>query len=118
MEKRVSTGLGKVTPSYARGVKGIDFNEFFPTFVASGLQDGLKSFDNKLKGFLDKDAVMTGVETRSSSPVRILRDENYTAIGIRNLYPAGEGAGYAGGITSSAVDGVTIAEAIIKKINK
>ena len=118
LEKRVSTGLGKVNPSYARGVKGIDFNEFFPTFVAHGLQDGLKSFDNKLKGFLDKDAVMTGVETRSSSPVRILRDENYTAIGICNLYPAGEGAGYAGGITSSAVDGVTIAEAIIKKINK
>jgi uncharacterized FAD-dependent dehydrogenase len=72
----------------------------------------------KLKGFSDYDSLLTGLETRSSSPVRIERNEEYESVNIEGLYPAGEGAGYAGGITSSAVDGIRIAEAIIKKFKK
>ncbi len=115
--KRASNGYGIVEPSYARGVKGVDMRSIFPDFVIKGIETGLKAFDSKLKGFCGEESVMTGVETRSSSPVRIKRGEDLTAIDIKNLYPAGEGAGYAGGITSSAVDGVKVAEEIIKKIN-
>lgn len=118
MENRESTGYGEVKPSYCRGVKGANFREILPEFVCEGLKEGLVAFEYKLKGFKTPEAVMTGVETRSSSPVRILRGENLTALCVNNLYPAGEGAGYAGGITSSAVDGVTVAEEIINRINE
>ncbi|MBQ2714141.1 MAG: FAD-dependent oxidoreductase [Clostridia bacterium] len=117
LNNRASSGFGRVEPTYSRGVKGANLNEVLPSFVCDGLRNGLIAFDRKLKGFKSEDAVMTGVETRSSSPVRIERREDLTAINIKNLYPAGEGAGYAGGITSSAVDGVRVAEEIINKLN-
>lgn len=114
---KVSNTIGDIKPSYARGVKGVDFNQILPRYVCDGLKEGIIDFDNKLKGFARYDAVLTGIETRSSSPVRILRKENLESVSVQGLYPAGEGAGYAGGITSSAVDGIIIAEKIIEKIN-
>ncbi len=117
MEKKPSTSLGRVKPSYHRGVKGVDFHDLLPTCVTEGLREGICDFERKLTGFSAKDSVMTGIETRSSSPVRIVRGESYEAIKIKGLYPAGEGAGYAGGITSAAVDGVLVAEKIIEKLN-
>lgn len=112
-----STGYGKVKPSYQRGVKAADFNEILPSYVCDGLKDGICDFERRLRGFSNEESVLTGVETRSSSPVRILRAESGDALRIQGLYPAGEGAGYAGGITSAAVDGVMVAEKIIEKIN-
>lgn len=114
---KTSNGFGKVKPSYAIGVKGANFNEILPNYVVDGLKEGIKAFDNRLKGFAKDDSVLTGIETRSSSPVKIVRGETGESLHIKGLYPAGEGAGYAGGITSSAVDGVYIAEKIIEKIN-
>lgn len=84
-----------------------------PSYVLDTLKQALPVFDRKLRGFAHPDAVLTGVETRSSSPVRILRDAAYQSPGLEGLYPCGEGAGYAGGITSAAVDGVKVAEAVL-----
>ena len=84
-----------------------------PSFVSETLKDGIKFFDNRLHGFANPDSILTGMETRSSSPVRILRDENLVS-NIRGIYPCGEGAGYAGGIMSAAVDGIKCAIAAIK----
>ena len=114
---KVSKDIGEIKPSYARGIKGVDFNQILPSYVACGLKEGILDFDKKLKGFAREDAVLTGIETRSSSPVRVLRNDNMESLSVQNMYPAGEGAGYAGGITSSAVDGVMIAEKIIEKVN-
>ena len=84
-----------------------------PSFVSETLKDGIKFFDNRLHGFANPDSILTGMETRSSSPVRILRDGNLVS-NIRGIYPCGEGAGYAGGIMSAAVDGIKCAIASIK----
>ena len=84
-----------------------------PSFVCEELRRGLLSFDRKLRGFASRDAILTGVETRTSAPVRILRTEAMTALGHDRIYPCGEGAGYAGGITSAAVDGIRAAQQII-----
>ena len=100
-----SVKLGKVKPSYLPGVKCSDFRDLFSEEVYKTIRDGLLLMGNKLKGFCSDDAVLTAVESRSSSPVRIVRDENYDS-NIRGLHPIGEGAGYAGGITSAAADGV------------
>jgi uncharacterized FAD-dependent dehydrogenase len=86
-----------------------------PEWVARTLKEAIVGMDKKLAGFAMPDAVMTGVESRSSAPVRILRDETLQSISVKGLYPAGEGAGYAGGITSSAVDGIKVAEAIYER---
>ena len=86
-----------------------------PHYVLDTLRQALPVFDRKLKGFANPDAVLTGVETRSSSPVRILRGEDYQSVSVQGIYPCGEGAGYAGGITSAAVDGIKVAEKIIQK---
>ncbi|MBA4358242.1 MAG: FAD-dependent oxidoreductase, partial [Desulfovibrio sp.] len=83
-----------------------------PDFVASALRDALPAFGRKLRGFADHQAVLTGVETRSSSPLRILRGADMQSVSLPGLFPAGEGAGYAGGIISSAVDGLRVAEAL------
>ncbi len=93
-----------------------DLNEILPEYVTSAMKKGLAEFGRKIKGFDDKNALLTGPETRSSSPVRILRDENYHSE-IKGLYPVGEGAGYAGGIMSAAVDGIRTAEKVIEKYN-
>jgi hypothetical protein len=83
-----------------------------PAYAIDAIREALPAFDKKIKGFAMHDAVLTGVETRTSSPVRIKRNEQYQSINTRGLYPAGEGAGYAGGILSAAVDGIKVAEAV------
>lgn len=110
---RVTTALGSVKPSYTGKTSFADLNCCLPGFVTSSMKTAIPVFDKKLKGFGLKDAVLTGVETRTSSPVRITRGATLEAEGISGLYPAGEGAGYAGGIVSAAVDGIRIAEQII-----
>ena len=95
-----------------------DFGDIFPEFVLSGLKNGIMLFDRKIKGFADKSAVLTAPETRSSSPVRIVRNEELCSVSCRGVYPCGEGAGYAGGIMSAAADGLKIAERIIENSNR
>ena len=107
-----TTKLGKVKPSYKPSVKGADFRELFSKRIMDTLKEGILEMGKKLKGFDDKEAVLTAVESRSSSPVRIIRDENFNA-SIKGIYPIGEGAGYAGGITSAAADGVKCAAKIL-----
>ncbi|MBQ7986426.1 MAG: FAD-dependent oxidoreductase [Clostridia bacterium] len=105
----------KIEPTYRPGVKFCDIKDVFPSFVTDTLKLAIKEFDKKLKGFAHGGAVMTAPETRSSAPVRIVRDKESYMADIRGLYPAGEGAGYAGGIMSAAVDGIKVAEAVVKK---
>lgn len=107
--------LGQVVPSYLPGVSFVDLNSCFSTRVSRVLAKGLCRFEEKMKGFVSSDAVLTGVETRTSAPVRILRNEKMESCSYVGLYPAGEGAGYAGGIMSAAADGVKVAEKIIEK---
>ena len=103
-------------PTYRDGkVRCADIDKLLPRFVGEELRLGLYSFDKKLGGFAARDAVMTGVETRSSAPVRILRTEALCALGHDKIYPGGEGAGYAGGITSAALDGVRVAIALMER---
>lgn len=110
-----STFIGTVEPSYKPGVTLSNLNDIMPEFVSTTLKDGIKFFDTRLHGFANPDSILTGMETRSSSPVRILRDENLVS-NIRGIYPCGEGAGYAGGIMSAAVDGIKCAiSAIVRK---
>ncbi|MBP1559417.1 MAG: hypothetical protein J6B40_07635 [Oscillospiraceae bacterium] len=104
---------GRVTPTYARGIVPGNFEKLFPKEVYTMLQDGLANFDRKLPGFAAADTLMTGVETRTSSPVRIPRGENYQCEKLAGFYPCGEGAGYSGGIMSAAVDGLRCALALI-----
>lgn len=111
MKNRVSVRLGEVQPSYLPGVKLTDLSLCLPDFVTETLRGAVPMLDGRLHGFAAADAVMTGIETRSSSPVRILRGEDFQS-SVRGLYPCGEGAGYAGGITSAAVDGIKVAEQV------
>ena len=115
LEGRTGLSLKTVTPSYALGLEPVDFDRLFPPQITGMLRTGLRVFDRKLHGFASEDAVLTGVETRTSSPVRVLRGEDYEAVGLRGLYPCGEGAGYAGGIMSAAVDGVRVALRIMEQ---
>ena len=108
-----STNLGQVKPSYAPYINLTDLRTCLPDYVSDTIKQALLTFDKKLKGFASPDAIMTGVETRSSSPIRIQRDENFQS-NIEGLYPIGEGAGYAGGIISAAVDGIRVAEEVIR----
>lgn len=101
--------LPTVKPKYAFA----NFEDIFPRFVTDSLKEGILEFDKKIKGFACESAVLTAPETRSSSPVRILRNEDFESVNLKGLYPAGEGAGYAGGIMSAAVDGLKVAECII-----
>ena len=108
-----SKSIGKVTPSYKPGYTLTNLSLLFPKYITETLKNGIKYFDNKLKGFSDPDGILTGPETRSSSPVRILRNDNLVS-NIQGIYPCGEGAGYAGGIMSAAVDGIKCSIAILK----
>lgn len=110
---RESRELGSVTPTYRPGVVCGDLRAVLPDFAFQGLREAILAFDRQLKGFALPDAVLTGVESRSSCPVRVQRDGRYES-SIGGIYPCGEGAGYAGGIMSAAVDGVRVAEAILK----
>lgn len=114
---RASKSAGAVTPSYEPGVIYTSLRGCLPDYVLDSIALSLPLFERKLKGFASPDAVLTGVETRSSSPIRILRDETMSA-SVRGVYPAGEGAGYAGGILSAALDGIRSAEALINNIQK
>jgi uncharacterized FAD-dependent dehydrogenase len=106
----------KVEPSYMNGkVTMADMHELLPPFASALLENGLRDFGHKIPGYDAPYAVLTGIESRTSSPIRILRGEDYTALGYGNVYPCGEGAGYAGGITSAAVDGINCAMHIMAK---
>jgi uncharacterized FAD-dependent dehydrogenase len=110
--RRPSTTLGSVVPSYKPGVTPTDLSTALPDYVIDAIREALPELDKKIKGFAMDDAVLTGVETRTSSPVRIRRKDNYQSMNVDGLYPAGEGAGYAGGIYSAAIDGIEVAEAL------
>lgn len=114
LENKKTTELGSVKPTYKPGITMTNLQEILPDYVINTLKEGLLDFDKKIKGFADKDAILTGVETRSSSPVRILRNENCES-DIKGIYPCGEGAGYAGGIMTAAVDGIKCAIEILNK---
>lgn len=111
LKGRASRGPGGVMPGYRPGVVWTDLRECLPAYAAQDLRFALTEFDKRIHGFAAPDAVFTGVETRSSSPVRILRDGTTCQSAVKGLYPAGEGAGYAGGISSAAVDGMRVAQA-------
>lgn len=111
---RKSTFIGEIKPSYKPGFTLANLNEIMPDFVSKTLIEGIEHFDKSIKGFANPDSILTGIETRSSSPVQITRDENKEA-NIKGLYPCGEGAGYAGGIMSAAVDGIKCAISVIEK---
>ena len=117
LAKKPSIGAGSVTPTYQPGVTWCDLHDVLPDKITNALAEAIPQLDRNLKGFADADAVLTAPETRSSSPVRILRDE--TRMGsIQGFYPSGEGAGYAGGIMSAAIDGMQSAEALIASLNE
>ena len=117
MANRASTALASVEPSYKPGVKMVHLNDALPSFVTDAMREALPLFGQKIKGFDMHDAVMTGVETRTSSPLRIDRDDvSLQSPSIAGLYPAGEGAGYAGGILSAGVDGIKVGEAVANAI--
>ena len=113
---RPSTTWGSVKPSYQPGVKLGSLDPVLPAYAIQAIREALPAFDKQIRGFAMPDAVLTGVETRTSSPVRIRRDENFQSINTVGLFPAGEGAGYAGGIMSAAIDGIRVAEAVALSI--
>ena len=118
LDGRKSTAFGAVRPTYRPEPMPSDICGCLPGFVTDAMREGLALMDQRLRGFASPDAVLTAPETRSSSPVRILRGENFESISARGLYPCGEGAGYAGGIMSAAVDGVRCAEAMLETYGK
>ncbi|WP_087500230.1 NAD(P)/FAD-dependent oxidoreductase [Pseudomonas sp. SID14000] len=111
---RPSTALGSVEPSYKPGVTLGDLAPSLPDFAIEAIREALPAFDRQIKGYNLHDAVLTGIETRTSSPLRITRGENFQSLNLKGLFPAGEGAGYAGGILSAGVDGIRIAEAVAR----
>ena len=117
LAKRPSRNCGKVEPTYRPSVKYCNLWDVLPDFICQSIADALPLMERKIKGFSDGDAVLTAVETRSSSPIRIIRDENYLS-NIDGIYPCGEGAGYAGGITTSAVDGIKCGEKILESLRR
>jgi uncharacterized FAD-dependent dehydrogenase len=112
---RPSAGPADVKPSYLPGVHWCDLRQVLPAQITSAIAEALPLLDGNLKGFAGESAVLTAPETRSSSPVRILRDDTKQSV-LRGLYPTGEGAGYAGGIMSAAIDGMLSAEALLKDL--
>ena len=109
---RPSTAFGAVLPSYKPGVRLGDLSTSLPDYAIAAIREAQPAFDKQIRGFAMNDALLTGVETRTSSPIRIPRDETFQSLKTEGLYPAGEGAGYAGGILSAGVDGIRIAEAV------
>jgi len=113
---RASTALGSITPSYKPGVTLGDLSSALPDYAIAAMREAFPVFGKKIKGFDTHDAVLTGVETRTSSPIRISRGEDLQSLNVRGLYPAGEGASYAGGILSAGVDGIKVAEAVARNV--
>lgn len=114
MKNRTSTKIGKVKPSYKPGYELTNLNDLFPDFISETLKEGILNFNKKMHGFDLKDAVLTGVETRSSSPIRIIRNKDSESL-VDGIFPSGEGAGYAGGIMSAAIDGIKTSENLLAK---
>jgi uncharacterized FAD-dependent dehydrogenase len=112
LQGKISTEFGSVIPSYKPGVHLTDLAESLPSYAIEAIREAIPAFEKKIKGFSMNDAVLTGVETRTSSPLQIKRGPNFQSINTKGLYPAGEGAGYAGGIMSAGIDGIKVAEAI------
>ncbi len=113
---KASTQLGDVEPSYKPGVKLTDLADALPAFAIEAIREALPAFDKQIRGFSQHDAVLTGIETRTSSPLRITRGADMQSLNVKGLFPAGEGAGYAGGIMSAGVDGIRIAEALARSM--
>ncbi len=113
---RPSTEWGSVEPSYKPGVKLGDLAPSLPDFAIEAIREALPAFDKQIRGFALHDAVLTGIETRTSSPLRITRGADLQSLNVKGLYPAGEGAGYAGGILSAGVDGIRAAEALARDL--
>ena len=113
-ENKISTKFGSIKPVFKGNYTFANLNEILPSYINDSLKEAIENFDTKIKGFAGDDTILAGVETRTSSPVRIIRDENFVS-NIKGIYPCGEGAGYSGGIMTSAVDGIKVAEAIGKK---
>jgi len=113
---RPSASLGPVTPSYRPGVRAADLASLMPDYVIDAMREAIPVFGRKIPRYDDPDALLTGVETRTSSPIRITRRTDFQSLNVRGLYPAGEGAGYAGGILSAAVDGIRVAEALARAL--
>lgn len=116
LEYKTSAQFGRIKPTYIPGVKFASPDEYLPDFMSDTLRNGIPAMAQKLKLFSDPEAILTGIESRSSSPVRIVRNHIHQSVTVSGLYPCGEGAGYAGGITSAAVDGLKCAESIIDTI--
>ncbi len=113
---RPSTALGEVEPSYQPGVTPTDLHQALPAYAIEAMREAFPVFGRKIKGFDLHDAVLTGVETRTSSPIRITRGDDFQSLNVRGLYPAGEGASYAGGILSAGVDGIKVAESVARGV--
>ena len=114
---KISTSFGKIKPVIRGNYSFADLNKLFPNYINDALKEGIDAFNNKIKGFSDDDVILAGVESRTSSAVRIERNEDLIS-SVDGIYPGGEGAGYSGGITTSSVDGIKIAEKIIEKYDK
>lgn len=115
---RESSSFGSVSPTYALGTTFADLNGILPPFVTDAMRLAIADMDRKLKGFADSEALLTAPETRTSSPVRIERGTDFQSVSVRGVYPCGEGAGYAGGITSSASDGIRVADVLFSRFSK
>jgi hypothetical protein len=111
-----SAEIGEVKPSYTPGVTLTDLSKVMPEYVTAAIREAIPAFERQIKGFAKVDGLLTGVETRTSSPICIKRDEDYQSVNVQGLYPAGEGAGYAGGIWSAGIDGIRVAEALALSI--
>jgi len=112
LANKPSIDLGTVVPSYKPGVKLVNLAELLPEYAIAAIREAIPAFDKQIKGFAMDDALLTGVETRTSSPISIRRGKDCQSINTNGLYPAGEGAGYAGGILSAGIDGIKVAESI------
>ena len=117
IQDRTSDSFDEVTPSFTGKTEFVDLRECLPQFIADSLKEGLLDFEKKIKGFSAGGSVLTGVEMRTSAPLRIMRNENFESVSHAGLFPCGEGAGYAGGIMSAAVDGLRTANSLIEQIN-
>ena len=116
LKDQASTELSKVQPSYQPGIRLGDLSKALPEFAIEAIREAIPAFNKKIKGFAMDEAILTGVETRTSSPICIKRDKDFQNLNTKGLYPAGEGAGYAGGILSAGIDGIKVAEAVAKDL--
>ncbi len=118
LQGKPSTNFGSVEPSYKPGIHLGDLSQALPQFAINAIREAIIAFDKQIKGFAMNDAILTGIETRTSSPICIKRNKELQSLNTRGLYPAGEGAGYAGGILSAAIDGIKVAEAVALDLSR